>query len=62
MPEQGAIEPMTFRQYEGLFADEKRRVIFQGLIPPPIAGRYIRQVESEEERWLIRAALESVNV
>ncbi len=42
-------------------ANEKRRVIFQGLIPPPIADRYIRQVESEEERRLYREALESAS-
>ena len=62
MLEQGAIEPMPFLQHSGLTADEKRRVIFQGLIPAPIADRYIRQVESEEERRLYREALESANV
>ena len=38
---------------------EKRRVIFRGLIPAPIADRYIRKVESEEERRLLREALDS---
>ena len=62
MIQQGAIEPMPFLQHEGVSADEKRRIIFQGLIPAPIADRYIRQIESEEERRLFREALESSNV
>jgi hypothetical protein len=59
MLERGAIEPMQFLENEGLSADEKRRVIFQGLIPAPIADRYIRKVESEEERRLFQEALDS---
>ncbi len=59
MLERGAIEPMEFLENSGLSTDEKRRVIFQGLIPPPIADRYIRKVESEDERRLLREALDS---
>lgn len=59
MLERGAIEPLAFLQCPGLSVDEKRRVIFQGLIPPPIADHYIRQVESPDEQRLLREALAS---
>ncbi len=59
MLERGAIEPMDFLKSPGLSSDEKRRVIFQGLIPPPVADRYIRSIESEDERRRLREALES---
>lgn len=59
MLERGAIEPLAFLQSPGLSNDEKRRVVFKGLIPPPIADHYIRQIESTEERLLFREALAS---
>ena len=61
MLERSAIEPAAFLNCAGLSADEKRRVIFQGLIPAPVADRYIRQVQSEEERALLRQALEHLS-
>lgn len=57
MLERGAIDPRAFLECEGVSADEKRRVIFQGLVPPPVADHYIRQVSSEEERARLREAL-----
>jgi len=59
MLERGAIEPLAFLECPALSADEKRRVVFQGLIPPAIADHYIRQVESTEERLRLREALAS---
>ena len=59
MLERGAIEPLAFLECSALTADEKRRAVFQGLIPPPIADHYIRQLKSTEERLLFREALAS---
>lgn len=59
MIERGAIEPMEFLTAPGIDADEKRRVVFQGLVPPAVADRYIRSLESEEEQRSFREALES---
>ena len=59
MLERGATEPMEFLETSGLSTDEKRRVIFQGLIPAPIADRYIKKVESKEERRFLREVLDS---
>lgn len=59
MLERGAIEPLAFLQCAGLSNDEKRRAVFLGLIPPPVADHYIRQIESTEERLLFREALSS---
>jgi hypothetical protein len=57
MLERGAIDPRAFLECDGVSADEKRRVIFQGLVPPAVADHYIRQVSSEEERVRLREAL-----
>ncbi len=57
MLERGAIEPRRFLESDGVSADEKRRAIFQGLVPPAVADHYIRQVSSEEERARLREAL-----
>ena len=59
MLERGAIEPLAFLQSSGLSFDEKRRAVFLGLIPPLVADRYIRQIESQEERLRFREALGS---
>jgi hypothetical protein len=59
MLEQGAIEAQAFLECAGLSSEEKRRAMFQGLIPPAIAERYIRGVESAEEQRLYRDALAS---
>lgn len=61
MLEQNAIEPMAFLQCAGLSNDEKRRAIFKGLIPPAIAERYIRQIESSDEQQLYRETLASTS-
>lgn len=58
MLERSAIEPEAFLNCAGLLADKKRRAVFQGLIPAPVADRYICQVKSEEERALLRQALD----
>ncbi len=55
----GAIEPQAFLEASGLSLDEKRRAVFQGLIPPLIADHYIRQIDSVEERLRFREALAS---
>lgn len=59
MLERGAIEPMAFLTATGLDADEKRRAVFQGLVPPAVADRYIRSLESADEQRSFREALES---
>jgi hypothetical protein len=59
MLEHGAVDPLAFLECPGLSNDEKRRAIFQGLIPPAIAERYIRQVPSADEQRLYRDALAS---
>lgn len=59
MLERGAIEPMAFLTAPGLDADEKRRAVFQGHVPPAVADRYIRSLESEDEQRSFREALES---
>ena len=55
----GAIEPQAFLEASGLSLDEKRRAVFQGLIPPLVADHYIRQIDSAEERLRFREALAS---
>jgi hypothetical protein len=55
----GAITPQAFLEADGLSLDEKRRAVFQGLIPPLVADHYIRQMESAEERLRFREALAS---
>ena len=55
----GAIEPQAFLEASGLSLDEKRRAVFQGLIPPLVADHYIRQIDSVEERLRFREALAS---
>ena len=55
----GAIEPQAFLEARGLSLDEKRRAVFQGLIPPLVADHYIRQIDSVEERLRFREALAS---
>ena len=57
MFERGAIDPLAFLQCEGVSADEKRRVMFRGLVPPAVADHYIRQVTSEDEQRRYREAL-----
>ncbi|MGE0858520.1 MAG: hypothetical protein AB7I01_15740 [Gammaproteobacteria bacterium] len=59
MLERGAIEPLAFLECAGLTYDEKRRAVFLGLIPPPVADHYIRQIDSTEERLRFREALTS---
>ena len=61
MLERGAIEAMAFLEAPGVSANEKRRALFQGLIPAAVAHRYIREVEPEEERQKYIDALESGN-
>ena len=60
MLQQGAIEPMAFMQCPGRSNDEKRRAIFQGLIPPAIAERYIRHLDPGEEQRRFNDTLASV--
>lgn len=57
MLERGAIDPTAFLLCEGVSADEKRRAMFQGLVPPAIADHYIRQLRSEDEQRRFREAL-----
>lgn len=57
MIERGAIDPLAFLECDGVSADEKRRAMFQGLIPPAIADHYIRQITSGEEQQRLREAL-----
>ncbi len=57
MLERGAIDPMAFLTSDGVSADEKRRAMFQGLIPPAVADHYIRQIKSEDEQRAFREAL-----
>lgn len=57
MLERGAIDPLAFLQCEGVSADEKRRVMFRGLVPPAVADHYIRQITSEDEQRRFREAL-----
>ncbi|MGR8919327.1 MAG: hypothetical protein ACU85V_06895 [Gammaproteobacteria bacterium] len=57
MLERGAIDPLAFLECEGVSADEKRRAMFQGLVPPAVADHYIRQIGSEEEQRRFREAL-----
>jgi hypothetical protein len=57
MLQHGAIDPQAFLECAGLSNDEKRRAMFQGLIPPAIAEHYIRQVSSPEEQRMFRDAL-----
>lgn len=60
MLERGAIEPLAFLECPGLSLDEKRRAVFQGLIPPLVADHFIRQLDSVEERLRFREALASL--
>jgi hypothetical protein len=60
MLQQGAIEPLAFLQCAGLSSDEKRRALFQGLIPADIAERYIRTLPSLDDQRTYRDALASV--
>lgn len=60
MLERGAIEPLAFLECQGLSLDEKRRAVFQGLIPPLVADHFIRQLDSVEERLRFREALGSL--
>ena len=57
MIERGAIDPLAFLECAGISADEKRRAMFQGLIPPAIADHYIRQITSEDDQRSFREAL-----
>lgn len=57
MLERGAIDPTAFLEAEGVSADEKRRAMFQGLVPPAVADHYIRQIKSEDEQRRFREAL-----
>jgi hypothetical protein len=57
MLEHGAIDPQEFLECTGLTNDEKRRVIFKGLIPPAVAEPYIRRVQPLDEQFLFREAL-----
>lgn len=57
MLECGVIEPAVFLRSAGITAEEKRRAIFGGQIPPAEADRYIREVSSPEEQQKLREAL-----
>lgn len=57
MLERGAIDPSTFLEHGGLSMDEKRRAVFQGLIPPAVADHYMRQISDPEEQQKFREAL-----
>ena len=58
MLEQGAIEPRSLLAAPGVSLNEKRRVVFQGLIPAPDVQRFINTLESDDERAGFREALE----
>ncbi|MGE0485852.1 MAG: hypothetical protein AB7Q81_17025 [Gammaproteobacteria bacterium] len=57
MLETGAIDPLAFLEAPGVSANEKRRAIFQGTIPPAIADHYIRTLPGDDERQRFREAL-----
>ena len=57
MLERGVIDPLAFLECEGVSADEKRRAMFHGLIPPAIADHYIRGLASAEEQRKFHEAL-----
>lgn len=61
MLERGVIDPLAFLQHEGVSADEKRRAMFHGLVPPAIADHYIRQLHSEDEQRRFREAMAGSN-
>jgi len=61
MLERGVIDPQAFLDCDGVSADEKRRAMFQGLIPPAVADHYIRQIASADEQRLFREALAGSN-
>ncbi|MCB1748390.1 MAG: hypothetical protein H6977_18295 [Gammaproteobacteria bacterium] len=57
MLETGAVDPLAFLQAPGVAANEKRRVIFQGAVPPAVADHYIRSLPGEDEQRSFREAL-----